>query len=209
MNTMHNILYKLIVFFIILICFGTKSFGQNFHGRVLDSEDFPIYSAAIIAQDGNSKTIATCVTDTCGSFSFFDLPIPYKLIVSHLGYKSTTIVDSVKNLTIRLEDAATSIDEVTVKGNLPMRVNELGALQYAGNQILQHHPVRNALDMLDEISVIQRVGNEYSIIGTTSFSLLINGKSKGMSQEQICTYLSSLSPNRVKNIEVYPQIRNL
>lgn len=24
-----------------------------------------------------------------------------------------------------------------------------------------------------------------------------------MSQEQICTYLSSLSPNRVKNIEVY------
>lgn len=112
-------------------------------------------------------------------------------------------MDSVKNLTIRLEDAATSIDEVTVKGNLPMRVNELGALQYAGNQILQHHPVRNALDMLDEISVIQRVGNEYSIIGTTSFSLLINGKSKGMSQEQICTYLSSLSPNRVKNIEVY------
>lgn len=203
MNTMHNILYKLIVFFIILICFGTKSFGQNFHGRVLDSEDFPIYSAAIIAQDGNSKTIATCVTDTCGYFSFFDLPIPYKLIVSHLGYKSTTIVDSVKNLTIRLEDAATSIDEVTVKGNLPMRVNELGALQYAGNQILQHHPVRNALDMLDEISVIQRIGNEYSIIGTTSFSLLINGKSKGMSQEQICTYLSSLSPNRVKNIEVY------
>ena len=74
MNTMHdNILYKPIVFLVLLICIGTKSFGQNFYGRVLDSENFPIYSAAIIAQDGNSKTIATCVTDTCGSFSFYEL----------------------------------------------------------------------------------------------------------------------------------------
>lgn len=203
MDIMRNLQYRLSVFLVMLMYFGVKTFGQNFHGQVIDCEDSPIYSAVIIAQDGNCHTTATCVTDTCGFFSLSNLPIPYKLIVSHLGYKSTTITDSVKSLTIKLEDATVSVGEVTVKGNLPMRVNELGALLYTGKQILQRYPVRNALDMLDEISVIQRNGNEYSIIGATSFSLLINGKDKGMSQEQLCTYLSSLSPNRVKNIEVY------
>ena len=203
MNATHSVLHKLSIFLFILMHFEVKSFGQNLHGRVLDSRDSPVFSAAIIAQNDKSQTVATCITDTCGAFCFLNLPIPYKLIVSHLGYKTTTIVDSVNHLTIRLEDATTAINEITVRGNLQMRVNEHGALKYDGNQLSQLHSVRNALDMLNEISVIQRNGRGYSIIGASSFNLLINGKSRGMNQEQICTYLSSLPTNRVKDIEVY------
>ena len=64
MNATHSVLHKLSIFLFILMHFEVKSFGQNLHGRVLDSRDSPVFSAAIIAQNDKSQTVATCITDT-------------------------------------------------------------------------------------------------------------------------------------------------
>lgn len=105
--------------------------------------------------------------------------------------------------TVTLDRSAHELKGVTVMGRLPMRVNENGALRYSGRLLIENRPVRNALDMLDEIPTLQRTGNQYAIIGATSFCILINGKKSGMSEEQLRNYLSSLPPERVANIDVY------
>lgn len=102
-----------------------------------------------------------------------------------------------------LVDTTFQLKGITVQGRLPMRVNENGALHYSGQQLIANRPIRHALDMLDEIPTLQKSGTAYTIVGATSFCILVNGKKSGMNQEQLLSYLSSLSPNRVASIDVY------
>ena len=197
-------LYRRIFIAALLLIFTTLSLNsQVLHGIVKDDEGKGVEAATIIVQNQDSIISSVCITDSCGAFSFENAPFPYILIVSHVAYSTHITRDSVNDVTVMLGAPIHTLDEVTIRGNLPMRVNESGALQYNGRMLAENHPVTNALDMLSEIPTIQRTGDSYSIIGTTSFNILVNGKKSGMSAEQIQSYLASIPAERVSNIDVY------
>lgn len=84
-----------------------------------------------------------------------------------------------------------------------MRVADNGALLFDAKTIAKAHPTANAMDLLEGISTIQKTGDEYTLIGTSSTTILINGRKSSLTQEQIKSQLMSMSPEMVKNIEVF------
>lgn len=187
-----------------LTCIPTISLAQGeLHGKIIDAKGNPIDAATIIVQDRDSSIVGSCLSDTCGLFYMPNIKIPYILIVHHLAYNAYITTDSTYTPTIILEEATNTLGEVTVKSSLPMHVNNDGSLRYNGKLLAVDRPIRNALDLLEEIPTIQKTGNEYSIVGASSFTILINGKRSGMTQEQLLAYLSSLPSERVEHIDLY------
>lgn len=185
------------------ITFTVTAWAQHLTGKVCDTKGEPIEGATIVVQNLDSVVVGACITDSCGQFRLDDTVTPYILIVRHLAYSPFVSKDSVGYKEVTLDSPAYELHGITVRGRLPMRVNDNGALQYSGRLLIENRPVRNVLDMLNEIPTLQKQGTQYSIVGATSFCILINGNKSGMSGEQLQAYLSSLSPERVASIDVY------
>lgn len=198
----HNLL-KYMQVCLMLTCMCISTYAQGIKGKVVDTNKNVIIGATVILQDKDSVIIDACSTDTCGLFSFTKAPSPYILIVSHLAYNASIRVDTVQNINITLQDYVNKLNEVNVIGSIPMQVNKYGALQFSSKSLTEKKIVRNALEMLDEVPTLQRTGNDFSIIGSSSFDILINGHKNGMSKEQALSFLSSIMPDQVQHIEVF------
>lgn len=180
-----------------------ECFSQAFNGKVLDERNNPVQGATIIMQKADSTNSQVTITDDNGCFSFSAVPEHYRITVHHLSFKSKALEDSVRCKTIFLQADRQRLDEVIVTAPVKqVIINEHGSLQYDANALAKSHPARSALDLLDGIPVIQKTGDDYSLAGMSSATILINGRNSNLTQEQVKSMLASMLPDRVKNIEV-------
>lgn len=98
-----------------------------------------------------------------------------------------------------------NISNVTVAVERPhLKANDNGSITYNAKQLMQNHPTANALELLDEIPLIDSDENgKIRIIGTAKTSITINGHKSQMSLQEITGILSSMPPSHIKTIEIY------
>lgn len=97
-----------------------------------------------------------------------------------------------------------SLKEVLVtRDKEHVKIGNDGSLIFDAKKYAENSIIENALDFLDEIPVITRDENSYSLIGGGVAAITINGRVNSMSQEQILDFLSTVEPNMVKNIRVF------
>lgn len=175
-------------------------------GTVIDTEGLPIMSASILAQpcDTSKHYKRVTVTDIYGHFVVKDISIPYKLTIQHMAYQNVQVIDSMSTLNIVMKPREQTLKEVIVKGTQPMvKATEDGGISFVGEQIRRNRPVVTALDMLEELPMVMKTDDNYILLGTTETSILINGKKKMQTQEQLKNFLTATPASMVTSLEVY------
>lgn len=180
--------------------------AQQMKGRLIDKAGVPISHATLIFQEEqDSAFICATTSDQEGKFAVTQSVVPCRMIIQHLAFNTKIITANKYDLgNIILEEKSGLLGEVVVKASRPiMKVRDNGALAYDAKEISRNRPVRNALDLLDEVPIIQKTGNDYEIIGAGKTSVILNGRKSNMSAEQLRQYLMTLSPEQVKSVEVF------
>lgn len=180
-------------------------FPQQVTGVVVDAQGEPVFSAAVILQKPDSSFISATTTDLQGGFRLPCDAEEYLLCIQHLAYKTKFLKGRERMLgKIALEEKENRLSEVTVSASSPqVKVEENGALRYNMQLLTRNRPVRNALELLDEIPSVEKTGDDYHIIGAGGTSLLLNGRKTNMTMAQVKQLLSSLSTGQVEGVEVF------
>lgn len=194
---------KLIIIF--LLCFLKEGFTQDITGSILDKAGEPVISATVVLQTNDSLFISATTSDSKG---FFKLPFngdEFILNIQHLLYNTKIIRSEKRNLgKILLDEKQNLLSEITITAKVPhVEIEENGALKYNMQILTQNRPLQNALELLNEVSSVEKNGNSYNIIGTGGTTILINGRKNNMTNSQVYQMLSSMPANQVENIEVF------
>lgn len=195
--------YKLL-FFCLLYC-NTDCFSQTLKGLVVDENGCPIPAVTIVIQKVDSTETKVNITQDDGTFIFQDIPLKYRLIASHISFTTKVVTDTVLYKIITLqENKNNTIGEVVITAPIrQLKMTDNGALLFDANTIMKTHPTSNVMDLLEGIPTVQKTGDDYTLIGTSSTNITINGRKSSLTQEQIKSQLISMSPERVKNIEIF------
>lgn len=179
--------------------------AHHIKGLVVDKAGSPVVAAAVILQKVDSTFVSATVTNEKGEFGFDKDTIPYCIIIQHISYKTQRISSSNASLgTVVLEERTEVLNEVTVSAKSSvLRVKENGALLYDIKELTKTSPVSNVLDILQEIPSVQRVGDNYEIVGTAGTTIILNGRKTNMTPDQLKELLSTTSPSQVKAVEIF------
>lgn len=182
------------------------AYSHPISGIIVDSEGSPVESAVVVLQNTDSIYLLSTTTDSSGYFKLETDVSSYLLIIRHLIYEQKSIVDSVSDLgTIVLNDKLTELDEVVVKDKKKvMQVADNGAMQFDAKLLALDKPVTSAIDLVEQVPLVQRKGDEFRVVGTMSeATIILNGRKNHMSIDQLKTMLESMPASQVKNIEVF------
>ena len=201
-----RLLIKLILLFLYMfIAVGSKA-QKQLSGLVVDTNGQPVMSASVIIQSSDSAehNVQITVTNVDGKFLFHSVSFPYQLIIQHMSYSDSYVNDSVSNVRVVLKEKDNTLGEVVVKGNRPMvKTTSDGGIAFSGEQIRQRRPVETALDMIEALPMMMKSGESLMLMGATETSILINGKKKILSDEQLANYLKTIPVSEVKSLDVY------
>lgn len=106
---------RIIASVLVLILSAGKVVAQTIGGRVIDATNGEPISGATVIEKGTSRG---AVTDLNGAFSFKTSTLPAKLRISFMGYKTedVKVEKAGSQLTIRLQEEISNINEVVVVG---------------------------------------------------------------------------------------------
>lgn len=199
--------YKLKLAILPLALFiSAVAYSQPITGKIVDSEGFPVIAAVVVLQNADSVYQLTTTTDTSGCFVLESSVSPYLLMISHLVYEQKTIADSVSDLgTITLNDKSTELGEVVVRERKKLiQVSDNGAMQFNAKLLAADKPVTTAIDLISEVPLIQRKGDEFKVAGTMSeAAIIINGRKTNISASQLKSLLEGMPASQVKSVEVF------
>ncbi|MCE2616704.1 MAG: outer membrane beta-barrel family protein [Phocaeicola sp.] len=200
---MKTISYLFMMFF---TTFPFVAQAQQIKGKLVDKAGVGIANATLVFQQVQDSTfICATTSNQVGEFAVSQSIIPCRIIIQHLAFNTKIITGEKNELgNITLDERAELLDEVVIKASRPiMKVSDDGALAYNTKEIRRNRPVRNALDILDEVPIIQKTESNYEIIGAGKTSVILNGRKSNMSAEQLRQYLMTVPPEQVKSVEVF------
>ncbi len=195
--------YSYLYLFIYSFCLPLGA--QQIDGRIVNKEDLPIASAAVIIQKIDSTFICATTTDSLGLFQFYTPVVPYRVSIHHIAYKTRNFNSSELALgTIELETKTENLSEVIIKANHSvLRIKDNGGLMYDIKELIKNAPVSNALEILEEIPAIQNTNENYQLVGTNNTTIILNGRKSNMTSEQLKELLSNTPSSQVKSVEIY------
>lgn len=194
------------IFIIFFAAFPLIVQAQQIKGKLVDKAGVAITNATLVFQQTQDSSFVCAITSNqAGEFVVSQSIIPCRIIIQHIAFNTKIIIGEKYDLgNITLDEKSELLDEVIIKASRPiMKISDNGALAYDTKEISRNRPVRNALDMLDEIPSIQKTETNYEIIGTGRTSVILNGRKSNMSAEQLRQYLTTVPPEQVKNIEIF------
>jgi Outer membrane protein beta-barrel family/CarboxypepD_reg-like domain len=198
-----------IVYF--LFFFSLNSFGQNIFtvkGLLKDKNNKPVAAAAIkLLNDKNADIIKFyAVSDDKGFFKINNITQgEYELQVIVLGYKTfKKFVSVTKNTnlnTIALQEDTLVLNEVVINAK-----KKIVKLTDAGIKLnVQGTPLARKKDVLAILKYAPNI-NGLEIAGSNAIKLLLNGKEIKIKPSQFATFLKSIKPNSIKNIEITDRV---
>ncbi|WP_397363283.1 TonB-dependent receptor domain-containing protein [Olleya sp. R77988] len=178
-------------------------------GKVLDATlNQPLPYVNIIVKDANNKLLTGGITNDNGQFEVNQIPAGTNTIsIEYLGFlpQTKTVTISKKNKkvdlgTINLEEAATSLDEVTIvaetstiKQKVDRKVITIGKdLQTAGATASE------IMNNLPSVNVDQQTGS-ISMRGNQNVRVMVDGKLSNIPAEQLLKQIPSTS---IKSVEL-------
>lgn len=116
-------------------------------------------------------------------------------ILSLQAQKKDTLLLVNDSITITLPDVFVNAERPLVK------VSE-HALQYDIPALIKAKPVNTAYEVLSDLPGLMLTGDQISIIGAPSTTIILNGRKSSMTAAEVVQFLKSTSAGKVRNIEV-------
>lgn len=199
---------KIIQFIVlVLLCFNV-SYAQTIIGKVIDSSKEPISFANVVAHNSaDNKIIGGIITDEDGTFSLEISSLnEFYITISFLGFEKKTIpqttIKSNPSLgNIVLKELDNKLEEVVVEARKRLITRKSDRLVFNVSQSLSS----TGGDMLDALRVtpgIKVQNDELFMIGKDNLRVLVNGRILQIPQQEVSNFLSSISADDIKSIEV-------
>ncbi len=172
-------------------------------GRLVDAADAPVAGAAVVLFDRDSVYLDAVASGADGRFEIRSGVRPYRLQIQHLAYKLRIVESERAELgDIRLVEAATKVDAVVVEGERPVVQVEQGRLSYDLGRLTEGLAVNNAYEALTRLPGVAEQDGALTLAGTSSVTVILNGRPSTMTSEQLATLLRSTPVERVEKAEV-------
>lgn len=196
---MKNFIFILLTFII-----GSLSHidieARNIEGYVTDLKRQPLDFAIIAIQNlSDSSLIVSSQTNENGYFLVETPQVPVMLRVSYIGFETFTksiMCTNDTTLQIALNDNSTILEEVVVKATRPIvKLTEDGISTQISNTTLANSGT--AIDVLDNMPLIQKTSNGLSVFGKGSPIIYINGR-----RIYDLSELERIKSQDIKNVEI-------
>ncbi len=165
---------NLIVFYLLVLPFGlfaqqtTPLINSTLDGLVVDAvTNAPLLGASVQIEGVTHVT----TTDDEGKFRFVTgQKFPYTLIVTYVGYKTTTVVADGSPITIELARLDDSLDEVEVVGYTRIKRSSLtSSIQVVKGEDLSQAPVTSIVEKLQGQVPGLLISSDSGVPGTSLF----------------------------------------
>ena len=187
-----------------LICVGLSFpvFSQTI-GKVVDTNKHPVEGATIVMQLPDSTYLGAAISAADGTFMLESEPENYQLIVQHLLYQTRQVKSQARDAGIIILEAQDyNLEEVVIKGEKPLVKVENGWLGYNLSVLSQKQAVNNAYEAITKLPGVQENNGALSLAGSSSLTIVMNGKPTTMAAEQLETLLRNTPVERVEKAEV-------
>ncbi len=192
---------------VLLLCLNIAQ-AQTIEGKVVDSKEEPISFANVVAQRvSDNKIVGGVVTDEEGKFNLkIKSDNEFYITVSFIGFEKKTfdypVLKENYNLgTIILKELDNKLDEVVVEARKRLITRKSDRLVFNVTQSLSS----SGGDMLDALRVtpgIKVQNDELFMIGKDNLRVMVNGRLLKIPQQEVSNFLSSISADDIKSIEV-------
>ncbi|WP_293304998.1 outer membrane beta-barrel protein [Pedobacter sp. UBA5917] len=206
----HTLLYLLLLISPLLN-------AHTITGKILDGKSKqPLPSVSLVLTDQDRPTVIKYSnSDTSGFFQFNDVTEGrYTLSVRLMGYQSaqkTFVIDKKSTTVVALGNILIAEDinllsEVTITGGVPAFSTNQGQIKIgiANNALFKSAP--NLLEVFRKLPGLQvNQDGTMQLASRATPTLFVDGRPVNMGNNEILTYLSSLSPEMVESIEMISQ----
>ena len=185
-------------------CILTMTAQTVFRGKVVDEAGNPITEAVAFRLAEHAAILGTSVADSVGTIAFDEVFFDSQketVRVTAFGYQDVSLTAN-PEAAIVLKPLAVGLEEIVVKGEAQVVQRSDGLTFKVANTGLVKAS-NNALDLVKMTPLIKEDENrKLSVLGKNSFVLYINGRKTNLSDDAISSYLQSLPPENVIDIEV-------
>ena len=172
-------------------------------GRIIDSSDAPVAGAAVVLFDRDSVYLDAVASGADGRFEIRSAVRPYRLQIQHIAYELYSVGSDRPDLgDICLAEANTTVDAVVVRGERPVVKVEQGRLSYDLERLTEGQAVNNAYEALTRLPGVSEQEGALTLAGTSSVTVILNGRPSTMTPEQLASLLRSTPVDRVEKAEV-------
>lgn len=172
-------------------------------GKIVDTKQQPIEGATVVMQLPDSTYLGVTISTADGTFILEPEPESYQLIVQHLLYQTRLVKGQSSDAgIIVLEPKDYNLEGVVIKGEKPLVKVENGWLGYNLSVLLQKQAVNNAYEAITKLPGVQENNGALSLAGSSSLTIVMNGKPTTMAAEQLETLLRNTPMERVEKAEV-------
>lgn len=177
---------------------SVATYAQTLTGKIIDQQNQPVPFANILALDADSVFISGNVSAEDGTFQVTATKQAALLKISYIGYQEQII--PIQNRTdmgiIQLQEEATALGEVVIKGTLPVtKIKGDAMVTSIENTVLSK--VGSANDVLQKIPGVTKDDDAFNVFGKGEPLIYINGR-EVMNKEE----LERLNSDEIKNVEL-------
>lgn len=199
-----------VILLLMLLSIGLTAAAQRrtVTGHVVDSRQRPVGHTSIIFYANDSTLLGYVNADSLGHFAYQTEASPLTLMVMNIAFATKTLTTSDTDLgDIVLADSTQVIDEVTVNTRRPTAKIENNRLVYDADAIAMGTASTSSFDVLQNTPGVMCLdGKTLQLVGTLQgTTILVNGKPKAFTGDELADYLKSIPKERVKKVEVIYQ----
>ena len=195
-------------YFLLLIIFLTTSINLNAQfkitGKVVNQNDIAIESAEIIILNNLDKPINSDLTNIDGFFTISLAKGEYSLQIRQLGKtlldKKITIFENYDLGTLKIDDSK-KLEEVVISVKKKLIERKVDRLVFNVENSIRNSS-GDAVDALKITPGIKVQNESISMIGKSGMGVMIDGKLLSINNEELISYLKTLSAANIKSIEV-------
>ena len=177
---------------------SVATYAQTLTGKIIDQQNQPVPFANILALDADSVFISGNVSAEDGTFQVTATKQATLLKISYIGYQEQIL--PIQNKTdmgiIQLQEEATALGEIVIKGSLPVtKIKGDAMVTSIENTVLSK--VGSANDVLQKIPGVTKDDDAFNVFGKGEPLIYINGR-EVMNKEE----LECLNSDEIKNVEL-------
>jgi len=181
-------------------------FAQQYTGVVKDAQNVTVAFANVIAKDVTDGTLLNgVITNEDGSFEITVNKIPFKLVISFIGYETSEQVITAEmntNLgTIIINESQNELSTVVITAKKPVIQRKAGKLIFnVKNSVVSDG--FNAMEALKFAPKIDPTSDGIRMIGKSSLAVMVNDRLLNLDGQSLDSYLKSLRSENIERIEI-------
>ncbi|MGH1388122.1 TonB-dependent receptor domain-containing protein [Kordia sp.] len=179
------------------------SFGQNFTGKIIDTQNQPISFANIVVKDKADDSLITgVISDENGEFSINTKTENVYLEISFIGFTTKKIVPTQPAIgTIVLEEDGQELQEVVITARKKLIQQKVDRLIFNVENTVAGTG-GTALDALKVTPSVNVDTDKLAIVGKGNVRVMVNDRIVQLSGNELNAYLNTIASDDIKSIEV-------